>query len=220
LSTGLAVFQPGAVLPYHLHRFSEAITILQGEAIVEAEGRRYRVAANDCVHMPCATPHRVLNVATHRQLVAHWTFASSVPSREFVESAFPTNDRDWGAADASDPEFVGRFGEASPYEPAPGVQFRDLFPPQSGAIGICGGYGRLQSCASLPYQACEHDGSITIVEGKAVCWVQDKRYSLIEWETAFVPAGLRHRFVNESDPPLTMLWVYAGGEPDRVQKAT
>jgi oxalate decarboxylase/phosphoglucose isomerase-like protein (cupin superfamily) len=31
-----------------------------------------------------------------------------------------------------------------------------------------------------------------------------------------VPTGLPHRFLNESDEPMAMVWVYAGDEPERT----
>lgn len=33
-STGLATFSGGATIPYHKHEYSEAITILQGQALI------------------------------------------------------------------------------------------------------------------------------------------------------------------------------------------
>src|SRR5437868_6935994 len=39
LSTGTATFLPGAELPYHIHTFSEAVTIVLGELDVHVQGR-------------------------------------------------------------------------------------------------------------------------------------------------------------------------------------
>src|SRR5712691_7378686 len=55
LSTGTATFQPAAELPYHTHPFSEAITVLEGEAQIVVEGRRYHVHPYDSMHLPAGT---------------------------------------------------------------------------------------------------------------------------------------------------------------------
>ena len=94
-------------------------------------------------------------------------------------------------------------------------EFRDLFAGRFGSVGICGGYGRFQPEASLPCHIHKFDESITIVEGEAVCLVQGKRYRLSGCDTAFVPEGRPHRFLNHSDSPMAMIWVYAGTEPER-----
>src|SRR5215472_10908509 len=61
--TALATFGPGAVLPYHLHQFSEAITVLQGTASVKVEGRTYILDPLDCIHIPKQVPHLAANVS-------------------------------------------------------------------------------------------------------------------------------------------------------------
>ena len=83
-------------------------------------------------------------------------------------------------------------------------------------VGICGGYGRFQRGASLPCHIHQCDESITIVEGAATCLVQGKMYSLADYDTAFVPEGKPHRFLNNADGPMAMIWVYASSEPERT----
>jgi hypothetical protein len=34
--------------------------------------------------------------------------------------------------------------------------------------------------------------------------------------TALASQGLPHRFINETNEPMAMVWVYAGDEPERV----
>src|SRR5579863_10162228 len=57
LSTGTSVFSPRAELDYHSHPFSEAITILEGEATVVVEGRHYQLSALDAIHVPAEIAH-------------------------------------------------------------------------------------------------------------------------------------------------------------------
>lgn len=56
-STGTARFQPGAFLAYHTNTFSEAITVLSGEAVVAVHGRTYVLSLFDCIYVPAGVAH-------------------------------------------------------------------------------------------------------------------------------------------------------------------
>ena len=215
-STGTAAFVPGACLPYHFHTFSEAITILEGQARILLEGRAYLLNALDCIHVPAGTAHQVENPSSHSRMMAHWAFASASPSRTLVEKSFPLDNRGFGTPAEDDPETITRFGQCPVYELSENAFFSDLFAKRFGAQGICGGYGRFHPGASLPCHIHDFDESITIVEGSAVCYVQGRSYELSGYDTAFIPKGIPHRFMNQSDAAMAMLWVYAGDEPDRI----
>jgi quercetin dioxygenase-like cupin family protein len=214
-STGIAKFDHSAFLPYHSHTFSEAITVLQGSTRVLVEGRGYRLNPRDSVHIPAGVAHQVENCAEDNDLVAHWSFATATPSRELVNRVFPVDERGTGDSTDEDPETIVRYKSESVYELSPGAFFLDLFAHRFGARGICGGHGRFLPGASLPCHIHDFDESITIVRGTAVCLVQGHRYELSDNDTAFVPKGLPHRFLNLSDAEMAMVWVYAGDEPDR-----
>jgi quercetin dioxygenase-like cupin family protein len=214
-STGIAKFKPRAFLPYHAHGFSEAVTILEGRARVLIEGREYHLNPQDCVHVPAGVAHQVENPASGEELVAHWAFATASPTRELIDRSFPVDDRGTGIPAAEDPETIVRYKSESIYELSGNAFFLDLFARRFGAVGICGGHGRFLPGASLPCHIHDFDESITIVKGAAVCLVQGRRYELSGYDTAFIPRGLPHRFLNLSDQEMSMVWVYAGSEPDR-----
>ena len=46
--------------------------------------------------------------------------------------------------------------------------------------------------------------------------VEGRKYSMGDCETAMVPRGRVHYFINESDAPMDMIWVYAGPMPERI----
>jgi quercetin dioxygenase-like cupin family protein len=214
LTTALAQFRPGASLPYHQHTFSEVIVVLGGAPHVLVQGRRYRLGPFDALHLPAGTAHAVENTPTGEPALLHSSFASDVPTRVVVENTFALVDRE--APDESCPERLMRFESAPVYELAPQAFFRDLFAGRFGARGICGGYGLFQPGASLPCHYHGFDESITIVTGKAVCQVAGCEYELSNCDTACIPRGRPHRFLNRSTSPMAMIWVYAGDEPDRV----
>jgi quercetin dioxygenase-like cupin family protein len=214
-STGTTTFQPKSELPYHTHRCSEAIIVLSGAAVVAVEGRAYRLAPYDCIHLPAAIAHRIAPAAD-APMVALYAFASATTARYFVSDDFRISDRGHGQPQQTDPEFILRFAAAHVYEPSEGAFFRDLFAARFGAVGICGGYGVFRPGASLPCHFHKFDESITIVSGKAVCLVEGNRHELSSFDTAFVPVGRVHRFVNNSEEDMAMIWVYAGSEPERT----
>lgn len=214
-STGTATFAPRACLPYHFHEFSEAVTVIEGRARVLLEGQLYRLGPRDCVHVPAGLVHQVENDDADKRLVAHWSFATARPSRTLVDRVFPVEDRDFGFPSESAPETIIRHDSGAIYELSANALFCDLFARRYGSHGICGGYGRFLPGASLPCHIHDFDESITIVKGKAVCMVQGRQYELSDCDTAFVPRGLPHRFINRSNEEMAMIWVYAGSEPDR-----
>lgn len=216
LSTGTATCGPGAEFPYHLQDFSEAITVLCGEGTIEVQGRVYRLRPLDCAHIPAGVPHRVANLAGASELVMHWAFASATPLREMVDERFVREDRDFAQPRNGDPESIVRFGNAPEYELAAGTRFYDLFAGRFGSVGICGGYGEFNPGSSLPCHSHKYDESISIVKGEAICEVMGRRYRLSGCDTAMVPKGRPHRFLNESSEQMAMIWVYAGSEPERT----
>ena len=54
------------------------------------------------------------------------------------------------------------------------------------------------------------------MSGEALCLVQGSEFRLSGLDTAFVPKGKPHRFLNRTEKEMEMLWVYSGDEPDRV----
>jgi quercetin dioxygenase-like cupin family protein len=213
-STGIATFRPGARMPYHFHGFSEAVTVLEGLAHVILEGRSYRVSPLDCVHVPAGLAHQVENDGAS-DLVTLSAFASSNPTRSQADRTFDLETRNSKEPASDDPEIIIRFNSAEKYELAENALFCDLFASRFGARGICGGHGRFLPGASLPCHTHDFDESITIVKGTAACMVRGKRYELSGRDTAFIPKGIPHRFLNESNNEMAMIWVYAGNEPDR-----
>lgn len=214
-STGLATFKPGGALPYHVHDTGEAIVVLSGHATLLVEGRRYRLRRLDSAYIPPGITHSVLNGHRHQELVAHSAFASANPKRVLTTDVFSSPHERCGS-DSQVPETIRTYTDCDNYELSPGAFFRDFFAKRFGSLGICGGFGRFQPGSSLPCHIHKYDESITIISGQAVCCVQRTQYKLSDYDTAFVPEGHPHRFINISSEMMEMIWVYAGDEPDRT----
>ena len=68
----------------------------------------------------------------------------------------------------------------------------------------------------LPAHFHDFDESICIIDGPATCVVEGRRYEMANGSTALQPRGRVHYFINESQKPMAMIWVYAGPVPERV----
>ncbi|MDE0104102.1 MAG: cupin domain-containing protein [Bryobacterales bacterium] len=214
LTTAAAVFDPGMALDFHRHDCGEAITVLEGTPTVLVEGRPHTLGRLDCVYVPGGVLHAVQNDSATEARI-HSAFASPNPQRTFAEMGELPDSGSRGVG-CPVPEAVSRFGLSSGYELAPGTDFHDLFAARLGSSGICGGFGMFQPGSGLPCHFHEYDESITIVAGHAVCQVEGRHYEVGLMDTAVIPEGLAHRFVNRRDSPMGMIWVYAGDEPRRV----
>jgi len=216
-STGSAVFEPGAQFPYHRHEVSECVTVLEGKLTILLEGRKYRLGPLDSIHIPAGVAHSSSNQDPKQRMVVHNAFGSARPTRTFTRDQFPPPEHESERPAAGMPETIRRFSQNDVYEPSAGAFFCDLFAKRLGSRGICGGYGSFNPGSSLPCHIHRYDESITIIEGTAVCMVKGKRYELANLDTAFIPEGKPHRFLNQSGNKMAMVWVYAGDEPDRVE---
>ena len=213
LTTNAVTARPRSAIPYHTHPTGESITVVKGEADTLIEGRRYRLRPFDSIHVPAGVAHSVRNASSERDALMHTAFPTESVEREFVDDNFTDVERQSTNDDC--PETLVRFEEAEAYEVGDGIEARDLFAKRLGAKGICGGYGKFPPGTGLPCHTHVYDESITIVDGVAVCQVAGAEYEVGNMDTVCVPTGRPHRFFNNTDKPMTMIWVYAGDEPDR-----
>ena len=142
-STGLARFKPGAHLPCHKHECGESITVLQGHCDIAVEGRTYRLAPYDSIHVPAGLAHEVKSLETSNDLMAHVAFSSATVTRELVTTLFTERDLRDAVASRKGGEALSRLSRAEEYELSANALFKDLFAKRLGSKGICGGYGRV-----------------------------------------------------------------------------
>jgi 2-keto-3-deoxy-L-rhamnonate aldolase RhmA/quercetin dioxygenase-like cupin family protein len=215
LTTGIVTFAPHAMLRYHTHEFTESVTLLEGAATIDVEGRRYTVDPLDNVVIPRGLAHQVKN-AGHAPALFHVALASDKPARTPVERFFRRT-MPGDSTGVPGAERINRHASAKRFETAPGSTFidffnRDLIP----GVEMSGGYGLFRPGGRLPCHLHDFDESICIIAGNATCIVEGRRYSMSGYATALQPRGRCHYFVNESTEPMAMLWVYAGPAPERL----
>ncbi|MDB6168280.1 MAG: rhmA [Verrucomicrobia bacterium] len=217
LTTGLVTFAPGAVLPCHRHPFAESITLLHGRVLAEVEGRRYEIGPLDNVTIPRGVAHRVTNLSRTAPAVFHIALASSNPSRELVNAFFPRRTMPEVTGTQSGAERVTYTRKVGRYAPGESAEFVDFFNADLvPGLEMSGGYGLFQPGGRLPAHLHDFDESICIVEGKATCVVEGRRYAMEQQATALQPRGRVHYFINESPAPMAMIWVYGGPRPERI----
>ncbi len=216
LTTGIVTFAPAAELPYHTHPFAESVTVLSGWAAFAVEGRRYDLGPLDNVYVRPGTAHKVVNLSRGEPAVFHIAMSSDTPTRTLVEDRFTPRSMPEDATGTPGAERVNRHERTPVYEIASGARFQDFFNRDLGCPEMSGGYGRFAPGGRLPCHLHDFDESICIVEGTATCVVEGQRYTLSGNATALVPRGRCHYFINESDKPMAMIWVYAGPMPERV----
>jgi len=216
LFTGLLALAPKASNPLYTRLFAEALVLMEGEAAVDVEDRRYRLGLLDAIAVPARLPRRVVNLSTSRPAVLHVAMASAAPDQSWVNGRFTPDEQPPGATGHTGAEHLCHNDPAARFELAPRSLFQDLFSGELGAQGLCGGYGVFEPGARLPCHRHEFDESITIVEGTATCVVEGRRHELSGNATALVPEGRCHYFINLTLEPMAMIWVYAGDRPDRI----
>jgi 2-keto-3-deoxy-L-rhamnonate aldolase RhmA/quercetin dioxygenase-like cupin family protein len=219
LTTGIVRFDAGAQLAYHRHTFTESVTLLEGSAVLEVEGRRYLLSPMDNVVIPPGLAHFVKNASMTREAVFHIAMPTDAPSRELVEKFFSRKTMADDASGSPKPglERVNRFSTAKRFEAGAGATFIDFFNEDLvPGIEMSGGYGVFKPGGRLPAHIHDFDESICIVQGDATCVVEGRKYSMSGYSTALQPRGRVHYFINESDGPMAMIWVYAGPRPERL----
>ena len=79
---------------------------------------------------------------------------------------------------------------------------------ETGAQNISSGVTRFEPGAKIPLHYHNVEEQVTIIEGEAVAIIDGERHVLRAYDTTYVPAGTPHHFMNESDAPMAILYVY------------
>ena len=74
-SSGVTTFPHGASIALHTHNTDEQVTLLEGEAVAEIEGRREHVDPLDTTFIPAGVPHRFINRGSGSMRIL-WVYGS------------------------------------------------------------------------------------------------------------------------------------------------
>ncbi len=217
LSSGFVTISPGIQTPGHCHFVGKSLTVLSGKLSINVESRLYNLDYMDNIVIPKGRAHQLRNNSNTELLVLHVamsiaTCIHSIATLPQLAEVAPST-----STGIDRGERINRYETAPRYEACPNVTFIDYFNRNlMPDIDMSGGYGLFQPGGRLPAHLHDFDESICIIEGEATCLVESRRYVMADCNTALQPRGRVHYFINNTEKPMAMLWVYAGGLPQRV----
>lgn len=91
---------------------------------------------------------------------------------------------------------------------APLTRGQRLVTFETGAANISSGVTRFEPGAKIPLHYHNVEEQVTIIEGEAVAIIDGERVILHAYDTTYVPAGVPHHFMNESDATMAILYMY------------
>jgi putative monooxygenase len=109
-----------------------------------------------------------------------------------------------------------RYRELGEIDRGTGVKTRLLVSRHLGSENLTSGITSFQPGAKIARHWHNCDESVVILEGEAVCEIDGQFYTLSQYDTTFVPASVPHRFLNQTDKPMAILWTYAAGYVTRT----
>lgn len=83
---GITDFEPGAAIAHHTHNVAESVVILHGKAVVDIDGVRTPLRANDTTFVPANVAHHFENASDTEPMAIFWTYASVEATRTLVGS--------------------------------------------------------------------------------------------------------------------------------------
>jgi putative monooxygenase len=111
---------------------------------------------------------------------------------------------------------VLKFDELSSVDRGTGVTTKLIVHRQIGSENLTNGITVFAPGSKIALHWHNCDESVVVIEGEAIAEVDGKTYQMTPYDTTFVPAGVPHRFLNESDRPMKILWTYASGHVTRT----
>ena len=109
-----------------------------------------------------------------------------------------------------------RFDEITPIDRGHGIRSTPLVGEQTGSTVLMTGTSLFPPGTAIPLHTHNSDECIVLLEGRTICEVDGQRHELLPYDTAFIPAGIPHRFINVGDGPMRILWAYSSVHTTRT----
>ncbi|MFM9068607.1 MAG: cupin domain-containing protein, partial [Planctomycetota bacterium] len=216
-TVGTVTFAPGAFLPHHTHTFTESITVLEGAAVCEIEGRIHRLGPLDHLSIPAHTIHQSRNespapVTFLIAMGSNEPTRTDVDARHLIRREIPV-----GGDVATDPERVVRFRTARRHRELGDVSgIRQFYADHPRAVEMSGGYLILHPAESLPVHDRLADEVLYVISGSLHVHIEERRHELTAGQALTIPAGTRHAWKNVASGPVEVLWVSGSPTAERA----
>ena len=101
-----------------------------------------------------------------------------------------------------------------------GARTTQLVTRRTGSEALINGITEFDAGASigLHFHNCEE--SVMVIEGTGTVEIDRTRHKMRRGDVTWVPAGVPHRFLNETDAPMAIFWTYASVDATRTLVAT
>ena len=104
---------------------------------------------------------------------------------------------------------VFKIKEMKAQDRGPGLKGWPLITGDVGSEHLTTGITEFQPGANLAMHIHNCEEQVTMLEGEATVVIDGTSYAVAAPDSTFIPAGVPHRFINTSDKPMKILWIYA-----------
>ena len=109
-----------------------------------------------------------------------------------------------------------RFEEIPVVQRGNGVETKPLLLEPTGAQTFVSGISTFPIGAALKLHKHNTEEMVVLLEGEASVEVGEASYTIVPYDTTYVPAGIFHRFINRGAVPMKILWVYGATRVTRT----
>jgi quercetin dioxygenase-like cupin family protein len=83
---GITSFAPGSAIPFHSHNCEESVMLLEGDAILDIDGKEISLQALDTTWIPPNVSHRFRNLSATEPMKIFWIYARVDATRTITET--------------------------------------------------------------------------------------------------------------------------------------
>jgi quercetin dioxygenase-like cupin family protein len=83
---GITSFEPGTAIPFHSHNCEESVILLEGDAMLDIDGKEIALQPLDTTWIPPNVSHRFRNMSATRPMKIFWIYARLDATRTLTET--------------------------------------------------------------------------------------------------------------------------------------
>ncbi|TIS96716.1 MAG: cupin domain-containing protein [Mesorhizobium sp.] len=97
-----------------------------------------------------------------------------------------------------------------------GARTTPLVTRKCGSTSMINGITAFDPGAAIGLHKHNCEESVMVIEGQAIAEIDGIRHHLDTNDTTWIPANVPHRFINPTDKPMRIFWVYASIDATRT----